>query len=88
MAASMKSSHPDRRVAMTSFFMAVGGAFLLLTALVLWRLKVEPLRTPPLGTAVFSSRPSDFALTPKTASALVTAVGASLIVLSILTLEW
>lgn len=73
---------------MTSFFMAIGGAVLLLTALVLWRLNVDPSRTPPLRSAVWSSRPSDFALTPKTASALVTAVGASLMVLSILPLEW
>jgi hypothetical protein len=74
----------DRSYAMTSSFMAIVGVALILAAIGLRRLKVEPIKTRPSGTNVFSSRPSDFALTPKTAAALMTAVGSALLVTSML----
>ena len=59
--------------------MAIVGIALLFAALGLSRVKVEPVRARPSGTNVFASRPSDLALTPKTAAALMTAVGSALL---------
>jgi len=68
---------------MSSLFMALFGMFLVLLALGLWLMRGASERAQPLGMALLSSRPAEYAITARSAAVLVAGVGLSIIALSV-----
>ena len=68
---------------MPASFMSVFGIFLVLLALGLWRLQAASEPTRPLGAAMLSSRPHDYAIPARSAALLLAAAGFFIFVLSV-----